>query len=258
MVNYKANDIAVLTSGGPHSWIMINALRERFGEFPVIEEQEEPSSVFWRRRRKMLGSLTVAGQVGAMALAKLTKPMARARVSEIIYDHNLKFEPELDQLRLKVSSVNSEKCQDLLRAIGPKAVFVVSTRILSRKTLRAIDAPFINYHSGVNPAYRGINGGYYALAKGDPERFGATVHLIDEGVDTGATLYTNRVPVTKRDNLHTYLWLLAANSQQIVVRAMEDALTGNLRPVEADMPSKQYFAPTIWEYLWYGARRGVW
>ena len=43
--------IVAITSGGPHAWIMINALREQFGDFAVIVEDGETSDVFWRRRR---------------------------------------------------------------------------------------------------------------------------------------------------------------------------------------------------------------
>ena len=60
-----AAKIVALTSGGPHSWIMINALQERFGRFPVLLEDGEPQSKLWRRRRKMLGLLKVASIVAA-------------------------------------------------------------------------------------------------------------------------------------------------------------------------------------------------
>ena len=82
--------------------------------------------------------------------------------------------------------------------------------MISNTTLRSTDAPFINYHSGINPAYRGMFGGYFALANGEPEHFGATVHLVDEGVDTGEILYQSRLRTEPDDNFHTYLWRMAA------------------------------------------------
>jgi len=39
---------------------------------------------------------------------------------------------------------------------------------------------------------------------------------------------------------------------------MEDALAGRLAPYRRDLPSRQYFAPTVWFYFWAGLRRGVW
>ena len=134
----------------------------------------------------------------------------------------------------------------------------MSTRMIGRATLAAVDAPFINYHSGINPAFRGMFGGYFALASGQPEHFGATVHLIDEGVDTGDILYQSRVETQKNDNFHTYLWRMAAGSRDIVVKAMEDAVEGKLRPTRVDLPSRQWFAPTLGGYVWTGVSRGVW
>lgn len=251
-------DIIALTSGGPHAWIMINALRDKFGAFPVIQESPEPGAVFWRRRLRLLGRMKVASMMAARVPMKLTKRGASDVIDEMIARHGLKPQPHEGQLIERVETVNSEACRDLLRSSAPKAVFVVSTRMIGAKTLSAVDAPFLNYHSGINPAYRGMFGGYFALANGQPEYFGATMHLVDQGVDTGDILYQSRVAVDRRDNFHTYLWRIAAGSRGIVVKAVEDALEGRLRPYKVDLPSRQYFAPTLGGYLKTGLTRGVW
>ncbi|MEO0465864.1 MAG: formyl transferase [Pseudomonadota bacterium] len=250
--------IVAITAGGPHAWITINALRDEFGPFPVILEEGEPAGVFWRRRLKRLGVMEVAGQWGAMVLAKLTKPLSKNRVPDLIVREGLKPEPCADQEIIEVSSVNSNEARAALTALSPKAVYVVSTRMIRSKTLESAHAPFINYHSGINPAYRGINGGYFALARGEPEHFGTTVHLVDNGVDTGDILYQQRITPARQDNVHTYMWLMAARSRAIVVQAMRDAVHGRLQPKQVKLPSRQFYAPTLWFYLWAGVRRGVW
>ena len=117
----------------------------------------------------------------------------------------------------------------------------------------------MNYHSGVNPAYRGINGGYFALANGEPEHFGVTLHLVDLGVDTGPILATNRIPVAANDNMQTYMTLMAAKSQDLVVETMARVLAGEAKPLPPSaLPSNQYYAPTFGQYLVNGLKRGVW
>jgi methionyl-tRNA formyltransferase len=254
----EGSNIVALTSGGPHAWIMINALQERFGAFPILLEDGEPASTLWRRRRKMLGAFKVASMQAARIPIKLTKRGAEDKIASIVAHHRLDPSPSGDAAITRIASVNSDQCRAALFAAQPKAVFVVSTRMISRQTLGAIDAPFINYHSGINPAYRGMFGGYFALANGEPEHFGATVHLIDSGVDTGEILYQSRVEAQAGDNFHTYLWRLAAGSRDIVIRAMEDALDDRLVPMSVDLPSRQWFAPTLGGYLWSGFSRGVW
>ena len=254
----KDTEILVLTSGGPHAWIMINALRAEFGDFPIILEESESQKVFWRRRQKILGPLRVASMHAARVPMKLTKLGTAPIIDAIIAEHDLLPEPAADADITNVPSVNSEAARLAIQEANPKAVFVVSTRMIGSETLASVDAPFINYHSGINPAYRGMFGGYFALANGEPHRFGATVHLVDNGVDTGDILYQSQVKVEPEDNFHTYLWRMAAGSRNIVINAMRDAVNGELRPHRVDMPSNQYFAPTLGGYVWTGLSKGVW
>ena len=250
--------IVALAGDGPHSWIMINALREVYGDFPVLLEDGEPEQKFWKRRLKMLGPITVASMQAARLPIKLTKRRTQQLIDQMIVEHDLHhFPPETSQI-IPVGSPNSLAARQALRAFNPKAVFVINSRMIGKKTLNAVDAPFINYHSGINPAYRGMYGGYFALANDEPEHFGATVHLIDEGVDTGDILYQSRVDTLPGDNFHTYIWRIAAGSRHIVLQAMADAVNGTLTPYKREMTSRQYFAPTLGGYLWTGVSKGVW
>lgn len=250
--------IVALTSGGPHAWIMINALRAQFGDFPVIIENAEPPKDLWRRRRKLVGPITTASMQAARLPIKFAKRGTWPIIQEMIITHALMPEPSKSVQRFAVTSINNDATRATLQKFNPKVVFVISTRMISAKTLSCVKAPFINYHSGINPSYRGMHGGYFALANGEPQHFGATVHLVDEGVDTGKVLYQSRVEVDPRDNFHTYLWRLAAGSREIVVSAVQDALNGDLHPYDVDLPSQQYFSPTLGGYVWTGLRRGVW
>lgn len=251
-------NIIAMTAGGPHAWIMINALRDHFGDFPVIVEEPECASVFWSRRKRLLGPLKVASMQAARLPLKLTKRGTDRTIAAMIAQQGLQHEPAPDATLLPVSSINSSETRQILTKRQPRAVFVVSTRMIGKQTLTATNAPFINYHSGINPAYRGMFGGYFALANGEPEHFGATVHLVDQGVDTGDILYQSHVETRPEDNFHTYLWRMAAGSRNIVINAMQDALNGTLTPHKVDLPSKQYFAPTLGGYLKTGLTRGVW
>src|SRR5258708_18088811 len=99
-----------------------------------------------------------------------------------------------------------------MQRLTPRAVLVVGTRIIAEEVLRAIDAPFINYHAGITPKYRGVHGGYWAKAEGDPGNFGCTVHPLDKGIDTGEALYQARLAPGATDNysIFPHLLLIAA------------------------------------------------
>jgi phosphoribosylglycinamide formyltransferase 1 len=88
----------------------------------------------------------------------------------------------------RVPSVNSNVGRALLRKLAPYVLLVIGTRIIGNETLHALDAPFINYHAGITPKYRGVHGAYWACVEGDTEHCGVSVHLVDTGIDTGPVL----------------------------------------------------------------------
>jgi methionyl-tRNA formyltransferase len=96
------------------------------------------------------------------------------------------------------------------------------------------------------------------LANGDAGNFGTTVHLVDAGVDTGATLAITRIADASKDTMLTYPLLMAAHSRAACISAIKDALNGTLKPIPASGPSAQRFHPPIWSYLWTGLTRGIW
>ncbi|MDP3493147.1 MAG: formyl transferase [Hyphomonadaceae bacterium] len=249
--------LVALVGDAPHAWTMVNALRKRFGDFPVIVEQGEPASAFCARRKKKHGAATEYSMKAAQLAAKITKPLSRSRLAELRAACDAA--PVPTRLRIEADSLNDANTLANIRALKPRVVFVASTGMLRKPLLEACACPVVNYHSGINPAYRGINGGYFALANGEPELFGVTLHLVDLGVDTGPILATNRITTAANDNMQTYMKLMAAKSQDLVVDTIARVLAGDAKPLpQSPLPSAQYYAPTLGQYLVNGLKRGVW
>jgi len=250
--------IAVLTVLSPHAWTVINALAERFGPVHVIAEDRMGKLELIRKRMKRQGVVTVLGQIGFVFLQKLVDRGQHDRIRQIVAEMGLSTEPNPDCVVYKVGSVNAMACRTALAMIDPDVVVVIGTRIIGKQTLAAITVPVINSHAGWNPKYRGQAGGYWALACGDPEHAGVTVHLVDEGVDTGDILYQERFTATRADSFSTYYYIQAGVSRPLVIKAVEDALAGRLMPKKSDLPSQQFYHPTLWFYLWTAFSKGVW
>ncbi|WP_373502604.1 formyl transferase [Aestuariivirga sp.] len=250
--------IAVLTVPTDHSWILINALVERFGPVSVLAEERHGKLALIRRRMRRQGVLTVLGQIGFVMLQKFIDRRQAPRIAEIVKDLALDTAPNPARHVYEIGSVNSMACRAALAMISPHVVVVAGTRIIGRQTLESIGVPVINVHMGWNPRYRGQAGGYWALAQGDPDHAGVTAHLVDDGVDTGAVLYRERFAATPQDSFGTYFYLQAGIGRSVLIRSVEDALAGRLKPVAADGPSREFFHPTLWSYLWTALRRGIW
>jgi phosphoribosylglycinamide formyltransferase-1 len=248
--------IVILAGDGDSTWIVHNALRERFPIAALIVEPDPPAIELLRRRARRVGRLAVAGQVGFILYARLTRRFSGARRDAILREHGLSRTPALGAAT-RVPSANSREAIDLLQSLRPDVVVVNGTRILAQEVLDCVDAPFLNMHAGITPMYRGVHGCYWALANGDAAHAGVTVHLVDAGVDTGGVIAQAVVRPTPADSYHTYPFLQIAAGLPLLVQAVSDALDGRLRTFEVAGESRLYYHPTIWRYAVNRVRRGV-
>jgi hypothetical protein len=254
----SASGICVVTAGGPYPWIITNALGKEFGPVTVILEEPEPRGAFLKRRARKIGWISTGGQFGTMVLVRLGKRLFDKRIDRIVADNGLEPDPKPEHPVIEIGSVNSEAFLETIRRLQPKVVLLNGCRIMRPEILKAIDCPVLNYHAGISPQYRGMNGGYWALASGDAGNFGTTVHLVDPGVDTGDILYQVRTKPAPGDNIMTYAHRLAAASRGICIQAVRDALEAKLQPVKSEGLSRQWYHPTVWQYVWTGLTKGVW
>jgi folate-dependent phosphoribosylglycinamide formyltransferase PurN len=250
--------IVVVTEGGPHIWAIVNAISDQFGPVSVLLEKPESKRKLLQRRARRQGWVSAAGQLGTMVLTRLGKRFFAGHAARLIAQENLRTRPAPGQKIVDVASANSPECLAAIADIRPGVVLLAGCRMLTRETLSAIPCPVLNYHAGIAPKYRGMNGGYWALASGDLANFGTTVHLVDEGVDTGGVLHQARGTQQPGDTISSYALRQAAFSREICVRAISEALAGKLAPFDPALPSRQWYHPTLWSYLWTGIRRRVW
>lgn len=250
--------VVVLTAGGGNPWMLINGLKPDFPGLVVIEEPGESKAALLKRRVKHQGLMSALGQMATMTVSKFGKSLAAKRMDAIAAHYGLSRQRDPHIPCHTVPDINSPQCLALLDHLKPAVILTVSCRLLRKATLAAIPCPVINMHSAMNPTYRGQMGGYWALANGDTANFGATVHLVDAGVDTGAVLYQVQALPEKGDSMLTYPALLTAASVDITRRALQDALTGNLRPVATSGPSVLRFNVPIWTWIYNGLTKGIW
>lgn len=248
----------VLVAGpGDSTWIVANALRARF-ELAAVVLEDSPSKLrMLRRRAGRLGWPTVGGQLAFLAVARLQAARAAGRVDEICKAAALDRSRPPDLTVHEVASVNAPGTPAALARLQPAVVVVNGTRIIAPEVLNAVPAPFVNIHAGFTPAYRGVHGGYWALANGDPAHFGVTVHLVDPGIDTGGVLAQATLTPGHRDNFTTYPYLQLASGVPLLLDAVAALLDGTARTVTVDLPSRLWSHPTLAGYLARRWTRGV-
>ena len=245
----KAMKVVMLAGKDESSNIVYHALKEDFDVVKVIVEEPMSRKKLLQNRVKRLGYMKVFGQVLFIFANKLFMRFSRGRMAEIKNAHALN-DAHIDADKLvHVESINDDRVMDLLKVHSPDAVLVNGTRIIAKKILDAIPVPYINTHAGITPKYRGVHGGYWALAKNDADHCGVTVHLVDTGVDTGDVLYQDTIEVTTKDSFNTYPLLQLANAIPLMKKALHDVEKGTLQPKKVDLPSQLWYHPTLFEYM---------
>jgi phosphoribosylglycinamide formyltransferase-1 len=89
-------------------------------------------------------------------------------------------------------------------------------KILGPAFLAGIGCPMINTHPALLPAFPGVHGVADALAYG-VKVTGATLHLVDAGVDTGPVLAQSAVPVEPGDTEDTLHERIKSEERRLLV-----------------------------------------
>jgi folate-dependent phosphoribosylglycinamide formyltransferase PurN len=246
-----AGTTLLVARDGDSTRIVLNALLKNLPDVHVILEDPPSRLRMLSRRARRLGIWEALGQaVFVMAVAPVLRRRARRRIAAIVREHSLDLSPP-KVVPHHVRSINSEAARGLMREIDPSVVVVNGTRIIGRKTLACVDAVFMNMHAGITPLYRGVHGGYWALADGNNDLVGTTVHVVDEGIDTGRVIGQATFDVTDEDTFATYPYLHLAAGLPLLREAVARALSGEPLPeVERrELPSQLRYHPTVWSYL---------
>ncbi len=92
-----------------------------------------------------------------------------------------------------------QETADLLKAAGVELVCLAGfLRLVKQPLLEAFPNRIINIHPALLPTFPGLESWKQALDAGVAET-GATVHFVDEGMDTGPVILQERVPVLPGD-----------------------------------------------------------
>ena len=256
---HPTKKIVLLAGPGESTNIMFHALEQEFGVSQVILETPVSQKQLLKRRTEKLGWATVAGQVLFKLL--VAAPLTRAsqhRLQAIKQQAGLVDTPIPADCLTRVPSVNSPECIAALQALQPDVVVVNGTRIIAKRVLSSVACPFINTHAGITPLYRGVHGGYWALANNDAAHCGVSVHLVDAGIDTGGIIAQALIQPTEEDNFTTYPLLQVVAGLPLLKQAVRDALQDSVRLQAApEGPSRLWSHPTLTEYLRHRRRTGT-
>jgi phosphoribosylglycinamide formyltransferase-1 len=138
------------------------------------------------------------------------------------------------QYRTKLDeSAEGAFIESLRRAEVDLVVLAGFMRILKGQFLRTFADKVVNIHPALLPAFPGLEAWRQALEYG-VKVTGVTVHFVDQGIDTGAIIAQETVPVLAGDTAETLHQRI-----QVVERRLYPAVIGKLARGEIRNPSRQ-------------------
>jgi methionyl-tRNA formyltransferase len=212
-----------LTNGSIRAMPVLEAMRGRgIGIAAIIVEQVRHGGLQAKLRQtarergllRTVGLVTTKGPAAVLRRLMSFLRVLRPRPASKCIEYYRRFSATV----LTVCDLNGDDCTRHLSALRPDLVVLGGARILKPHIVRIPRLGVLNPHPGLLPAYRGVHVTRWALLNGDP--VGATVHFVDEGVDTGRICRREEVPILCSDTLGT----LEERVAQVAGRLMADVV----------------------------------
>lgn len=148
--------------------------------------------------------------------------LAQSHGLESVYVSPGKFRTKLDE------EAESRFITLLRRAEVDLVVLAGFMRILKGEFLRAFQDRVINIHPSLLPSFPGLEAWKQALDYG-VKVTGCTVHFVDQGIDSGAIIAQQTVPVLDNDTPATLHARIQQAERDLYPRAVELAALGRVR-----------------------------
>jgi methionyl-tRNA formyltransferase len=117
-----------------------------------------------------------------------------------------------------------------LRDLQPDVIAVTAYgQILPGSILQVPPHGCLNVHASLLPRYRGAAPIQWALLNGDTET-GVTIMKMDAGMDTGAILSQEKLPILAEDNSRTLHDRLSRAGAELLVKTIPEYLEGKVQP----------------------------
>jgi len=179
-----------------------------------------------------LRALAAAGHELVGVVTRIDKPAGRGRALA---------EPPVKRAALEMGlavfqpkRVREPEFIDRLRTMDLDAIVVAAYgQILPKDVLALPRFGCINIHASLLPAYRGAAPINWAIIRNDQET-GNSIMLMDEGMDTGAVLMQERIPIAPDDTAGTLTEKLSGLGARMITEALPLVQSGKLALISQD------------------------
>jgi methionyl-tRNA formyltransferase len=144
--------------------------------------------------------------------------------------------------RVACGRINEPASRDLVTSLSPDVLLLAAFgQILKPKLLAIPRLGAVNVHPSLLPAYRGPDPYYWVLARGEAQS-GVSVHLIDEGIDTGDLLAWRELAIHPGETERSLQGRCAALAAELLPTALSAFCRGELVSTPQPQQGASYFS----------------
>lgn len=137
---------------------------------------------------------------------------------------------------IEVDDSHDQRSLDILREAGVAVLFQNGAGILHSPLIRLAPRGVINVHHGYLPDIRGCQSIAWGLLEDHPEWIGVSVHLIDEGIDTGPVLKRRHLTAAPGDTYPKLFAKATLLGGQLLIEALTDLSEGHRSIIPGTSP----------------------
>ena len=101
-------------------------------------------------------------------------------------------------IKCEKGRLNSFHIIEQIRSQNPDVILVFGSGIIGSEIIKF---GCVNVHTGMTQYFRGVDSCFWAIHDNKPQGIGATLHFINEGVDTGSIIAQHRPALSDKDSV---------------------------------------------------------
>ena len=161
---------------------------------------------------------------------------------------NIKTVNNPDIFHVKKNGLNSLATLNRLKKISPDFIACFGTGLLHERILSNFSGCIFNLHVGIPEYYRGSSCNFWPIYNGDLKNLGATIHIIEKGIDTGKIAGAKLITMEPIDNEQTLMLKTLQRGTQLMDETIDKWKKGRLSLKRQTQKGKLYkmkdFGPT--------------
>lgn len=157
---------------------------------------------------------------------------------------------------IHTSNINDINILSKIRGEKPDIVIAAYfDQIIKKDMLKIPSFGILNIHMSMLPKYRGVKPVFWVL-KNNESKTGITIHLMDEGLDTGDILAQEEVEISPEDSVDSLSKKISYAGSTLLVDTVESIFRDNYRLHEQNFSLSSYYSQPSRKDVKYFYRQG--